>query len=67
MQGYSMYTQPSKNSCDGCAIYVNSQLDHLVRNDLSALEEEYETLWVEINNQKAKKFSFLLFIQVSFK
>ena len=67
MQGYSMYTQPSKNSCDGCAIYVNSQLGHLVRNDLSALEEEYETLCVEINNHKAKKISFLLFIQVSFK
>ena len=44
MQGYSMYTQPSKSSCGGCAIYVNSQLDHLVGNDLSALEEEYETL-----------------------
>ena len=29
MQGYSMYTQTSKSSCGGCAIYVNSQLDHL--------------------------------------
>ena len=53
-----MYTQPSKNSCGGCTIYFNSQLDHLVRNDLSALEEEYETLWVEINNHKAKNFLF---------
>ena len=58
MQGGFMYTQPSKNSCGGCAIYVNSQLDHLVRNYLSALEEEYETLWVEINNHKAKHFLF---------
>ena len=49
MQGCSMYTQLSKKSCGGCAIYVNSQLDHLVRNDLSALEVEYETIWVEIN------------------
>ena len=67
MQAYSMVTQPSKNSCGGCAIYVNSQLDYLVRNDLSALEEEYETSWVEINNHKAEKFSFLLFIQAYFK
>ena len=58
IQGCSMYTQPCKNSCGGCAIYVNSQLDHIVRNDLSALQEEYETLWVEINNHKAKKFLF---------
>ena len=49
-----MYTQLSKNPYGGCGFYVNSQLVHLVRNDLSALEEEYETLWVEINNHKAK-------------
>ena len=29
----------------------------IILNDLSALEEEHETLWVEINN-KAKKFLF---------
>ena len=58
MQAYSVFTQPSKNSCGGCAIYVNSQVDYLVRNDLSALEEEYETSWVEINNHKAKNFLF---------
>ena len=56
MQGCSMHHQLSKNSCGGCAIYINPQLDHLVRNDLSALEEEHETLWVEINNHKAKNF-----------
>ena len=32
-----MYTQPSKSSCGGYALYVNSQLDHHVRNDLSAI------------------------------
>ena len=58
MQGYSIYTHPSKNSCGGCAIYVYSQLDHLVRNYLSTLEEEYETLWFEINIHKAKNFLF---------
>ena len=31
---------------------LNSQLDHQVRNDLSVLEEEYETIWVEVNNKK---------------
>ena len=56
INGYSLYTQPSKSACGGCALYVNSQLAHNVRNDLSALEEEYETLWVEINNHKAKNF-----------
>ena len=35
---------------------VNSQLDHHVRNDLSAIHEDYETIWVEINNHKGKNF-----------
>ena len=25
IKGYSMYTQPTKSSCGGCAIYVKSQ------------------------------------------
>ena len=54
LRGYSMSSQPSKSSCGGCAIYVNPQLDHQVRNDLSVLEEVYETIWVEINNKKDK-------------
>ena len=54
LRGYAMYSQPSKSLCDGCAIYVNSQLDHQVRNDLSVLKEEYETIWVEISNKKDK-------------
>ena len=54
LRGYSMYSQPSESSCGRCAIYVNLQLDHQVRNDLSVLDEEYETIWVEINNKKDK-------------
>ena len=51
-----MYTQPSKGSCGGCAIYVNSHLDHIIRDDLSTLDDNYETLWVEIKNYKSKDF-----------
>ena len=44
IKGYSMYTQPTKSPCGGCAIYVMSQLDHYVRNDLSVLEDDFETI-----------------------
>ena len=57
LRGYSMYSQPSKSLCGGCAVYVNSQLDHQVRNYLSVLEEKYETIWVEINDEKDKNLS----------
>ena len=64
LRGYPMYSQPSKSFCGGCAIYVNSQLDHQVRNDLSVLEEEYETIWVEINNTKDKTFFVAVCIDI---
>ena len=54
MDGYSMYSQPSKSSCGGCVLYVNSRLDHHVRDDLSVIEDDYETIWIEINNHKSK-------------
>ena len=55
LEGNTMHTQPSKRSCGGCAIiYVNSHLDHIIRDDLSTLDDNYETLWVELNNYKSK-------------
>ena len=48
LDGYSMYSQPSKSSCWGCVLYVNSKLDHYVRDDLSVIEDDYETIWIEI-------------------
>ena len=54
MDGYSMYSRPSKSSCGGCVLYVNSRLDHHVRDDLSVIEDDYETIWIEINNHKSK-------------
>ena len=33
---------------------VNSRLDHHVRDDLSVIEDNYETIWIEINNHKSK-------------
>ena len=54
MDGYSMYSQPSKSSCGGCVFYVNSRLDHHVRDDLSVIEDNYETIWIEIINHNSK-------------
>ena len=43
MSGYDVYSQPSKSSAGGTAIYVRSNLSHRLRPDLSVLEEEFET------------------------
>ena len=49
IDGYHLYTQPTKRSCGGTAICVKKSLDCKVLSDLNALEDEFETLWVEIN------------------
>ena len=56
LEGYTVHTKPSRSSCGGCAIYVNSHLDHIIRDDLSTIDDNYETLWVEIKNYKSKNF-----------
>ena len=36
-------------------MYVKKSLDHLILSNLNTLEDEYETLWVEINNGPQSK------------
>ena len=52
---YQLHTQPSKSSCGGIAMYLKKSLDHLVSSNLNALEDEYETLWVEVNTGPKSK------------
>ena len=55
MDGYNIHTQPTKSSHGGIAMYLKKTLDYTIRDDLSVVSDEYETLWVEINTgSKAK-------------
>ena len=57
MDGYNSHTQPTKSSHGGIAMYLKKTLDYTVRDDLSVVSDEYETLWLEIKTgSKAKKF-----------
>ena len=40
-----MYTQPSNSNTGGVAIYVNNKLDHFIRDDLSKLDDDFESVW----------------------
>ena len=48
MDGYQIYSQPTKSTHDGVVMYVNKKFDHVVREDITVLEDEFETLWIEI-------------------
>ena len=55
LEGYHLHSQPTKSSHGGVVMYVNKHLDYTVRDDLSVIEDEYETLWIEIKTgSKAK-------------
>ena len=41
---YNMYTQPSKSSSGGAAIYVKKKLHHLKRADLCILNDDFESI-----------------------
>ena len=55
IDGYQLHTQPTKRLCGGTAIYAKKSLDHKVLHDLNALEDEFETLWIEINTGHKSK------------
>ena len=51
LHGYAIHSQHSNSAAGGVAIYV--KLDYIIRDDLNVLEDEFETIWVEIKNKKS--------------
>ena len=45
---------PSKSSAGGVGLYVKSGLKANQREDLCANDDDFETVWIEINNLKSK-------------
>ena len=54
LSGYHIYTQPSKSAAGGVAIYVNDKLDHICKDNLNIIDDDFEAVWIEINNKKSK-------------
>ena len=55
IEDYQLHTQPTRSSCGGVAMYIKKALDHKILHHLNALEDEFETLWVEINTGTKRK------------
>ena len=54
LNGFTLFSQPSRSVAGGEAIYASKSLNVFKRNDLSITDDEFETVWVEINNTKLK-------------
>ena len=49
-----MYIQPSKSAAGGVAINVNDKLDHISKDNLNIIDDDFEAVWIEIKNKKSK-------------
>eukprot|EP00794_Sanderia_malayensis_P001792 gene1792-1997_t len=54
LPGYNFHYTPSHSSAGGVGIYVRSNLEANKRDDLCVRDADFETVWVEICNPKAK-------------
>ena len=52
--GYDFISQPTLSNAKGVGFSVKHGLQYHIRDDLSALTEEYESLWIEINCRSSK-------------
>ena len=54
LSGYVLHSQHSSSSAGSVALYVKEDLQHMIRDDLSTCEDEFETVWTEIKNSKSQ-------------
>ena len=54
LHGYTILSQHSNSEAGGVALYVRSNLDYIIRDDLNVLENAFETIWVGIKNKKSQ-------------
>ena len=54
IEAYDIYSTGSQLARGGTRIYVNKNFNSFERNDLKINNEEYESVWIEINNKGSK-------------
>ena len=54
IESYSTFSTPSKSNKGGTTIYVKDSFDVTERLDLKVIDDEFESVWIEIKNKKSK-------------
>ena len=54
LEGYRNYSIPSNSNKGGSTIYAKRVLDIVERTDLNITNDDYESTWIEIKNEKSK-------------
>ena len=53
LTGYDSYSQPSMSAASGVALYVNSILNYLIKEELNVTENEFERIWIEVKSSES--------------
>ena len=56
--GYDLYS----TARGGTAIYVNNKFNSFERNDIKIINDEFESVWIELNNKEVKTLSVVVYI-----
>ena len=62
IEASDIYSTGSQLARGGTAIYVNKNFNSFERNDLKINNEEYESVWIEINNKVEKALYVAVYI-----
>ena len=54
IQGYSTFSTPTTSNKGGATIYVKGSLHATERLDLNVIDDQFESVWIEIKNKKSK-------------
>jgi len=50
IEGYQFIYKPSKSNAGGVGFYINDSFKFSTRDDLSIVKDQFESLWIEIDN-----------------
>ena len=50
LPGYQFVSQPSNSNVGGVGFFIQENLKFAIRSELTTLKDEFETLWIEIQN-----------------
>ena len=54
IKDYDLYSTPTNTSKGGVAIYTKNKFHITERTDLNIINDQYETIWIEIKNKSSK-------------
>ena len=63
LKGYRFVSQPSNPNAGGVGFFVKDNIKHTLRIDLTVTKNEFEALWVEVQNDSQHNYVVWYYLQ----